>query len=62
MLKVVTVTKNAVLVNYNKDNNVDVDKVGDLILKDFVYNNCVDGAGFVFLIGDVDKILNHMNI
>lgn len=61
MLKIITVTKNAVLVNYNKDNNTDVNLIGDLILKDFIINNCIDGLGFAFLAGDVDKILNYIN-
>ena len=61
MLKAINVTKNAVLINYNKDNNEDIDSIGNLILKDFVIDNCVDGSGFAFLAGDVDKILNVIN-
>lgn len=61
MLKVTIITQNAVLVNYDKNSNIDKDIIGDLILKDFVIDNCVDNAGFVFLVGDVDKILNFVN-
>lgn len=61
MLKVINVTKNAVLINYNKDNNGDIDSIGNLILKDFIVDSCVDGAGFVFLVGDVNSILNFID-